>query len=1293
MSAFASTQIAKPTDEQAFERACVALFRCLLDDPNVQKNAVRGQGQRGVDIFGFRNGDSTRPVGIQCKLKEEGKRLAEKEVREEIEKALEFLPYLREYFIVTTAKDDGALQQIAREIAVEQGRAGRQISINVWGWGTLEERASEYADAINAFDPTFGPYAKQHRALLTKVAEGQAVITGQVIELAGGIAEMRSAFVSANVPGDSTEVKNAVEAALDAEIDAYRGAIDASKPKTALGLLEAVLRRVQNTASGRILFRIKANVGHCYLAMGDQQRAGHWLTEAYHHNPSEPKAIANYALALILQQRNREAFEFGTRELVHDPQNGWLAAYVVQAVTRCPELGDALEKIPEALRRFCEVDAAYVDLLRARDLIPDWWRAAKAAHARHPDHKFLEQCAAEAILDELARDDEVRKGKLSESVLRDIERAASTLRALWEARKHSENPQRPDGMAACCNLIGAYYLLDRESDALAVAKEAVSLVPDDETLLQRAAIAGLEAGDFKFVEGLLPRLPETSDGILVRFQFYMAHGEWRKVIEISSLADRVPDHERATLLTAGRLAAVKLSTDEKPRREALEQALAFAADDARSSALICSLASTLKQKDIADQAYRQATSLAGINSHRAARFMVARLAGQRADWGVVTRLLDGYVDTALPNLELDLLSTAFANESPVRHRALQFFHELPPDIREQGMYATAYGYLQSNRGDLREAEEWLLKATNTDPLNLTAWVGLFRVYIRQGGRSLLEIEKLIKKIDLQNMHGAPVDRMTLAHFLRDAGFYEAAAKLGYETIRANPNDAEVALAYFGLFWSPAAGKMIPSVTIVGKDTWVLLRSDAEQLALIIEDGSDKPAENLYSPAHSFVAPALGLRVDQTFTQSKPIGPPVTWRVIEIKHKYLHMLHEMEHFNVRFPDAQGLYTVAGSDHDASFIFDEIKDAAKRARATADLYTEKHIPLAVLIGMTHGEVTGLAQYIRTLGREIVTCHGNHPERVAAERIALNPPEGAVLDFYTVWIASALKALTPLKKVFGRLIVPRSVIDSFLVLDHDASHAMERDTISVAYHDGQFVKEIRTRDEVQHLKNTIEERRQEVERICEVLPVELPSNVSELAQVIAEKCGPHTLDPAFLAVRESCVLVSEDMYYRQFAESTCGVKSGIWLQAALAVACYRGIMSGADYAEVVIGLSCCRHSHIALNDLTLRDVLMADTTDGLSKFSAVADYIGTKAAEINSHISVGCAFLVSVWGLDLPDVRKAAASGIILEKLLRYRPSDWTEVVQVLRRQFALQTYQHRCAREYLEGWLRGHFLLVN
>jgi cellulose synthase operon protein C len=410
MSPLSATQISKPTDEQAFERACLVLFRCLLNDPNVQANAKRGQAQQGVDIFGFRNEETARPAGIQCKLKGHGKRLTEKEVRDEIAGALEFQPSLREYFIVTTAPDDGNLQRVARELAVQQGNAGRQINISVWGWETLEQRISEHPDALNAFDPTFGPHAKRHTEVLTKVVEGQSDLSGQLVKLTNRITE-DSALVAASVPGDSTEIKNALEAALDAEIDGYRDAINDGRPKTALTLLEPLLKRVQHSSSGRVLFRIKANIGYCHLVLNDTARAAHWLSEAYHHAPSEPKAVANYALSMLLQKK----------------------------------------------------------------------KAAKEAHSNHPDHKFLIQCAAEAELDELGRCNEFREGRISSSLRQRMEEAASKLRGLWDQRRQTENPARPDGVAACCNLLVAYYALEKTSEALAVAKQVMELVPNDET--------------------------------------------------------------------------------------------------------------------------------------------------------------------------------------------------------------------------------------------------------------------------------------------------------------------------------------------------------------------------------------------------------------------------------------------------------------------------------------------------------------------------------------------------------------------------------------------------------------------------------------------------------------------------------------------------------------------------------------------------------------------------------------------------------------------------------------------
>src|ERR1700722_3427701 len=109
MSLLSATQIPKPSDEQAFERACVPLWCGLLNDPNVQKNARRGQGQDGAALYGIRGRGPDQFVGIQCKLKGDGKQLSVKEVRDEVEKAVKFKPRLREYFIVTTAPDDGEM--------------------------------------------------------------------------------------------------------------------------------------------------------------------------------------------------------------------------------------------------------------------------------------------------------------------------------------------------------------------------------------------------------------------------------------------------------------------------------------------------------------------------------------------------------------------------------------------------------------------------------------------------------------------------------------------------------------------------------------------------------------------------------------------------------------------------------------------------------------------------------------------------------------------------------------------------------------------------------------------------------------------------------------------------------------------------------------------------------------------------------------------------------------------------------------------------------------------------------
>ena len=242
MSAFSSTQISKPTDEQTFERGCLVLFRCLVNDPNIQFNGKRGYAQDGVDIFGFRDQHPAKPVGVQCKLKTGKARLTEREVQTEIASALKFRPSLREYIIATTSSDDPELQRIARERSVEESRGERTITISVWGWETLEQRIGEHVEARNAFDPTYGPHAREQTELLRDLHDKSAAIATNVVEVQTSFREIKSQLLATNLPSDAPETRSLFEAELDAEIDNYRDAIESGRPRLALTLLEALLK-------------------------------------------------------------------------------------------------------------------------------------------------------------------------------------------------------------------------------------------------------------------------------------------------------------------------------------------------------------------------------------------------------------------------------------------------------------------------------------------------------------------------------------------------------------------------------------------------------------------------------------------------------------------------------------------------------------------------------------------------------------------------------------------------------------------------------------------------------------------------------------------------------------------------------------------------------------------------------------------------------------------------------------------------------------------------------------------
>ncbi len=393
---------------------------------------------------------------------------------------------------------------------------------------------------------------------------------------------------------------------------------------------------------------------------------------------------------------------------------------------------------------------------------------------------------------------------------------------------------------------------------------------------------------------------------------------------------------------------------------------------------------------------------------------------------------------------------------------------------------------------------------------------------------------------------------------------------------------------------------------------------------------------------------------------------------------------METFNVRFPEAKGFYRVTTQEGDISSILDEVKSHSEKSQAIADLYLEKKIPLSFIAALVHTETIKFASGITQFGRDISACYGNVSERSAAEQLVRSyAGKGAVFDCYTAWTAEALGILPTLQKLFGKLFVSRSAIDEIATIQYEFDENPGQ-VMTVSYRDGQYFREELTADQNKERAKAFAERRHKIEQFCEIVPVDISDDASDLARGLIELVGPHVLDAALLASENDRVLLSDDMYFRQVAQNACGTK-GIFLQAAITIAAAKNFLDTSAVANAIVGLASLRHAHVALSPAILLQVAKDDETERQLRFRVVTEFIGTKSAEIYSHVRVTILFLNQVWNLNIPDIRKMACSGIIIEQLLRFRTSDYENIIAIIRSEL----FGNTNAIGYLEAWDQGTF----
>ncbi len=1229
MSEFGATQIPKPIDEQAFERCNEVLWRCILNDDNVQCFGRRGQRQYGVDLVGRRGGKSNRIVGIQCKLKGEGQSLTEKEVRDEVEKALGFKPPLSEYIIVTTDRDDAKLQSLALELSlVSEKDRDQELSISIYGWDSLQREISRYPEALDAFDPLHTPKRDQiDQAIRDLSASQSADIKPQLEEISRQISTLYAIQVELRHTGIDNE--------YDQLIDAYKAFLP-TNPTGALQLLTELQTKLDNRATDHIRFRIASNIAACQLELGDEEEAANGFIAAWGISPEDPTAISNKAFGFYLKQDWRSIRAFAEPRLLNNPNNAELAAFYVLSLKTEMDIDNPITHVPELVRNTPQVAVARVHWLMERGEHGAWWEAAIAAHHAFPERVELQELYASALLSRAIDPNRLANDEILDDAARvDIDKAVEIYEARWPEVRDRTVYRRGDLYPIPLNLIIAYRLLARNEEANKVASEALERFPNEVTVKEHVAFISAQEGESERALELISGLDINAQTVMMRFNIAILTGDWGRV---SSIVDKhlevFPESERGIARACGTLARTQLVPQER-RRSIVEAEQGILQGDSRALTILAQLARLNKWEDLSDALFEAAESaLEDGDDGLTSRFRFATEAMDRRRLDVVTDTLFGHVPLDRDSKPLRMLAHAFVYKIPIRQRATQFFEGLAPKLRGLPYFRRLEGVCHFNRGVPRDAVTPFTDAFEQERC-LENILYLIRSLIAIGDRESVAV--LLQREGVDALPGSPLERMEFSHVLSEYSEYSRALNLGYEALTGGLDSPDIVMKYLGLVFNCTWDRQDHVFDgWVATGVWVhLAETNGKESTGLVGETADRPWGEKIEPTNAFFAKSLGLKTGDVFEHVNSLGVAEKWTVSEIRPRWLQAFHHLaQSFGQRFPDAPGFASITTREDDIEPILKQVRRQSQAASVRASLYFEKGLPVAVAAGDTPSGGIAFAQYLYSAGMQLRVFSGTAEDRKGAlALIEDHAGSGAVLDALTAWHAAGLDIFPVLKERLGSLAIPISELGRIEAMTAIFSGGGDGRSMHLGYRDGRFIGYTETAEERAEKLMELKVRIATIEEACEVEPIEFPDHFSDLGELLIGLPPRDAFAPAVMAGKKR-LLLCEDLMMRQRASEAFGTK-GVWLQAVLMSAEQAGTISKDAHSDAVIYLATHRHGPVSLNRQLLLSAFERDETPDLSDIQTLCIYIGHTGADLPSHIALGTGFINTLWARARPIV----------------------------------------------------------
>jgi tetratricopeptide (TPR) repeat protein len=1233
-------------------------------------------------------------VGVQCKGKDAdyGGVVTEAELKREVEKSKGFRPEIREFILITTAPEDGAIQEAARLLEQKIRAEGRNLAISVWGWGRLQQEISRFPEAVKAFHPDASPFTDQ---ILDETNEIKQLLRSQSGTQAGALAGTEQRLLRAieslrpQIAPDTAAVPSPLDKFLNDQIDTYRELILNDRPSTAIELLTRLRDQVWNEASARIKFRILSNLGAAHHRLGHYDTAADLFLEAFPLNPDDPASIANEIAALLIKGRNTEAYALAADAFAKHPEDTRISLQRLQARVPGESIETVWQSLSDSARDEPEILIYRIVAMREAEN-PQWYGVARDAVRGHPDNQRLRTLDAEGVLERILKADPGAIGVAGQGIptSTEITAAAETIERSWRQSLDKETP--PVGAFAHNAALLRNILGDSSGAARLLDAALGSGFASEETKRLRISLFRKE-GRVAEAIALADTLPDSNQTKIIRADL-RAQTEPSKVRAI--LANRDTFGERRDIVAAS-LAVIESFIIEGNFAGALNEAERLQStlpDDPQSPLAIYQAKSARGDKD-AGEALDEAIELVSEETDFPTRFLVCEALAQAQRFDDVVDLLTGVTATTFDSPALRALVAAAANADR-RTGLRELLGKVPEDVLALPFYRSAKVALAVRTGDIRTVEKEIRGYLSVRPRNLNMHLQLLYSLFRQD-----KLEELRRETarPASEFDGTPEDFLKLAQFKDDFGDWKEAHDLAYRTLLRHRAKPSVNMGYVGVFLRGGHSTALEvSPSTVAADTAVgLVHEDGTKAFYVIEsDEALRPTLDYLAPNHRIAELLLGQPLDAEIVLPDETKAKITW----IKPKVLHALHQiLENFKNLFPDAEGLERVRlKTDEPVALepILERVRERHDAVEAVSRFYDSGTLPLALLARSLGSDPVDAFLGLVANGHEIRVCDGTQAERDKAfATIAQNNARGCVVDAVTLHIIRRLHLEDPVEAVCGPIgIVERTAL---MIRDkiHELRKRLDQTDMAIFYREGQYYRDETPPEQKRTALATLEEDQKWLSEAAVILPAEGTADPSPEWRAVIQRFGSEFLDETRAAQSSNRLLLREDQLLRVLAQLKFGI-GATWLQPVLMKAVSNDKMSKEAYLRAIVGLIDSRLVFISIDaNLLVQALAGAEGASLPDDFLKLASRLGGQKADLQSHINVALRSVAETW-FDTrfsPTLRQAVV-GRLLENLSKERPPDHLTIIIEMFLQFGRNVLRDSSFIRYIRDWLRWHFIPV-